>query len=107
MLRKRISIRIEQTEVTLSIPEVSTQGPDPKGAASKKPPPRQCPHCGSPWLPNFRDVLSTLRLTPAQLKLAANEGKLHLLCSSDNEVWVCERSIQKMRDECSPSKLQQ
>jgi hypothetical protein len=98
MQRKRISIRIEHTEVTLSITEVSPRELDGRGTTPGQTlPPRRCPVCGSPWLPDLRAVLGALRLTAAQLKLAASEGKLHLFCSPENEVWVCERSIQEMR----------
>lgn len=102
MLRKRISIRIEHVEVTLSITEVSTPDPNLRAADS---PPKRCPVCGAPWLPSFREVLGTLHLPAAQLKRAASEGKLHLFCSPENEVWVCERSIQEMKEDSLPSRL--
>lgn len=97
MLRKRISIRIEHTEVTLTVTEVFSR--EAGAASSHAPPPRCCPVCGSPWLPNLRDILGGLHVPAAQLKLAASKGKLHLFCSPDNDVWVCERSIQEMKDD--------
>jgi hypothetical protein len=105
MPRKRISIRIEHTEVTLSITEVETQDSYLRRTDhGEHPPPRHCPVCGSQWLPNLHDLLSALHLTANQLKLAATEGRLHLFCSPDDQVWVCERSIQQMQ-EAIPSPL--
>jgi hypothetical protein len=106
MLRRRLSIRIEQTEVTLSIGEVSTGSPAQPGAASvETAPSRHCPVCGAIWLPDLLAFVGKFHLTAAQLRLAASEGKLHLFCSPDNEVWVCERSIQEMRGAVQPSQL--
>lgn len=100
MLRKRISIRVEHTEVTLSIAEVPTHnGPSAKAGMGASPPPERCPVCGATWLPDLREVLGAIRLTATQLKEAAAQGRLHLFCSADNRVWVCERSIQELRAE--------
>jgi hypothetical protein len=107
MLRKRISIRIEHTEVTLSITEVLNSRPDPRGSDSEPLPLDCCSACGAPWVPNLRDVLSELHLTAAQLKLAASEDRLHLFCSPDNEVWICERSVQRLGADLLSSRLSQ
>ena len=99
MLRRRISIKVEHTEVTLSFMEMAAQGPTSTGEVSEElAPPRHCPDCGALWLLNLRDAVSTLNLTVAQLTAAASEGRLHLFCSQKNEIWICGRSIQQMKE---------
>jgi hypothetical protein len=102
MQRKRISIRIEHTEITLLITEVSNLDRNSQGTTSRESaPPGKCPVCGSPWLPNFRDLHDSLGLTAARLKLVTGEAKLHLFCAPTNEVCVCERSLQEIRGKSS------
>jgi hypothetical protein len=61
-------------------------------------PPKTCPECGARWLPNLQDAVRAFSLTAAQLKAAADSGRLHLCCSPDNEILICERSIQQMKE---------
>jgi hypothetical protein len=97
---RRISIYEEHTEVTISVTETSAQaGPTSSVTVTGEPkPPNVCPDCGAPWLPNFQDAVRSLGLSATQLKAAASEGRLHLFCSPQNEIWICERSIQQMRE---------
>jgi hypothetical protein len=97
MLRRRISIKVEHTEVTITVTEIvprNATAPAPENTS----PPELCPDCGAPWLPNFREAVSNRSLTAAQLQAAASQEKLHLFCSSNNEIWICERSLQHMKE---------
>ncbi len=95
---RRISIYVEHTEV--SVTETSAQ----RGHTSSAPvtgepqPPSVCPECGARWLPGLQDVIGTLDLTATQLRAAAREGRLHLFCSPQNEIWICERSMQQLKE---------
>jgi hypothetical protein len=97
---RRISIYEEHTEVTISVTETSSHStPTSNVTVTGEPkPPNVCPDCGARWLPNFQDAVRSLGLTATQLKAAASEGRLHLFCSPQNEIWICERSIQQMRE---------
>ena len=97
---RRISIQMEHTEVTVSVTETSSQWGHTSGAmvTGEPEPPSVCPDCGARWLPNFQDAVRSLALTATQLKAAASEGRLHLFCSPQNEIWICERSIQQMTE---------
>jgi hypothetical protein len=89
---RRISISVEHTEVTISVTETSAQSGLTSSVTANV-----CPDCGARWIPNFQDAVRSLGLTATQLKAAASEGRLHLFCSPQNEIWICERSIQQMR----------
>lgn len=102
MLRKRIEIRLEHTEVTFSVTEVFAPKPAHSRTNPAEPPvPRYCPVCLTAWLPNLREQLEVLHLTTAQLELAVHNVRLHLFCPATDEVWVCERSIAELRDASS------
>jgi hypothetical protein len=97
---RRVSILIRQTEVTASVSQVFAPGADasplPLPAANTAP--GLCPDCGSPCSLRFLDIVRDLELTAALIKAAADQGRLHLLCSPDNQVWICDRSLQQMKE---------
>jgi hypothetical protein len=98
MSRRRISIRVEHTEVTISIAETSAPANGSLEAQGIMVPPNLCPDCGAAWIPNFQKTVSGLHLDAARLQTAATEGRLHLFCAPDDEIWICESSIQQMKE---------
>lgn len=98
--KRRISVQMEHAEVTISVTETSAPCRHTSSATltGGSKPPDVCAECGARWLLNFHDAVRTLGLTGTQLKSAANEGRLHLFCSPQNEIWICERSIQQMKE---------
>jgi hypothetical protein len=97
---RRISIQMEHTEVTISVTESASQwGQGSRVTVTGEPKPADvCPDCGARWLPNFQDVVRSRALTATQLRAAVSEGRLHLFCSPQNDIWICERSIQQMKE---------
>ena len=96
MLRRQISIRVELTEVTISVTEISTAFA--AAPAERSLLPMTCPSCGSPLLANAREAIKALNLTAVQWKAAAVSGRLHLFCSPDHEVWICQRSMEQIKE---------
>jgi hypothetical protein len=98
MSRRRISIRVEHTEVTISIAESSIPQAGSSEVQGSTVPPHLCPDCGAAWIPNFQKTVSGLHLDAARLQAAATEGRLHLFCAPNDEIWICERSMQQMKE---------
>jgi hypothetical protein len=97
---RRVSIRVQHTEVAASVTQVFQSGAD--GSQASFPPnssvPEVCPYCGATTFVPLLDVFRTLAVTPTALKAAAEEGRLHLFCSPQNEIWICEFSIQQLKE---------
>jgi hypothetical protein len=100
MRTRRVSIRVQHTEVAASITQVfqsSADGPQLNYPADSSVPP-VCPYCGGTTFVPLLDIFRTLGVPPTSLKAAADEGKLHLFCSPQNEIWICELSIQQLKE---------
>lgn len=91
---RRISIRIQHTEISASVSQVFVSGDE----RATSPFPGDCPDCGSPTSSLLLDAVDTLGLAAPLLKTTADEGRLHLFCSPDNQVWICDRSLQLMKE---------
>jgi hypothetical protein len=93
---RRISITMERTELTISI----TQHVAPGGAISAEGPgpPELCPQCGGAWIANFQATALQGGIGPGRLQAAAAGERLHLHCSAQGEVWICERSLEELKN---------
>ena len=100
MRTRRVSIRVQHTEVAASITQVfqsSADGTQLNFPANSSVP-TVCHYCGGTIFVRLLDVLRTLGVPHKSLKAAADEGKLHLFCSPQNEIWICELSIQQLKE---------
>jgi hypothetical protein len=97
---RRVSIRVQHTEVAASVIQVFQSSADgsPATLPTNSSVPDVCPYCGATTFLPLLDTFRTLADTPAALKTAAEEGRLHLFCSPQNEIWICELSIQKLKE---------
>jgi hypothetical protein len=94
---RRVSIRIQHTEISASVRQVFDPGADRPSSPVDIASPVHCPDCGSTGF-RLLDAVDTLDLTASLLKAAADDGRLHFFCSPDNQVWICDRSLQQMKE---------
>ncbi|WP_260738291.1 hypothetical protein [Tunturiibacter lichenicola] len=97
---RRVSIRVQHTEVAASVTQVFQSSADgsPATLPTNSSVPDVCPYCGAITFVPLLDAFQTLALTTAALKTVADEGRLHLFCSPQNEIWVCGLSIQQLKE---------
>jgi hypothetical protein len=99
MRTRRISIRIQHTEVAASVTQIFQSSSDStQSLPAHSSVPDVCPYCGAITFVPLLDAFQTLALTTAALKTVADEGRLHLFCSPQNEIWVCGLSIQQLKE---------
>jgi hypothetical protein len=97
---RRISLRVERREISLSITQAGTT-PGEAGEAqtpNNAIPPNACPDCGSPWLPDLQKALLDGKIELNLLQSAILAHRLHLQRGPDGELWVCERSLEQIKE---------
>jgi hypothetical protein len=84
----------------LSITQTVTTRGDAGGAhtPSETTQPATCRDCGSPFLANFQNVLLESQIGLNLLQLAILDHRLHLQRGPDGQLWICERSLEQMRE---------
>jgi hypothetical protein len=96
---RRVSIRVQHTEVAASVTQVFQSSADGSHSLPANcSVPDVCPYCGAITFVPLLDAFQTLALNAAGLKTATEEGRLHLFCSPQNEIWVCGLSIQQLKE---------
>ena len=90
MPTRTISIRVQHTEVAVSVSLPATLPHDGLPAV--------CPQCGGAWVTDVAHRIGTLDLNADALRRAAAEQRLHFCCTPNNELWICERSLQQIKE---------
>jgi hypothetical protein len=97
---RRISVRVEQREVSVSITQTTTisgepgAGPTPKESGQ----PGNCPDCGAPWLPDLSTALRDAHISLEVLRTALLENRVHLQNLPGGLFRVCERSFKTIKE---------
>jgi len=98
--RRRISMRVEHRQASLSITEdVATPGEfRPALAPQEAQPSAACPSCGAPWHLSLQNVLADGQIAPDLLQAAVLDRRLHVQQQLDGQVWICEESVRQIRE---------
>jgi len=93
---RRVSIRIEHREVTISIRQTAAgdAGNDEGGGVR----PEVCPQCGGPWMPDFQVALRQTPIGLEQLQAVLGSRELHFHAQDGGRFSVCEQSFQQLRE---------
>ena len=97
---RRISLKVERREVSLSIAKTMTTRGNAGGThiPSETTQPATCPDCGSPCLTNFQNILLEMQIGLNLLRLAILDHRLHLQRGLDGQLWICERSVEQIKE---------
>lgn len=97
---RRISLKVERREVSLSITQTVTTRGDADGGhtSSEANQPATCRDCGSPCLANSQNVLLETQIGLNLLQLAIFAHRLHIQRGLDGQLWICERSLEQIKE---------
>lgn len=87
MQTRKVSIKVQHTEISVSA--ILAPAPTPSTL---------CPQCGTPWIAGFASQIGTPGLSVEVLRRAVAEDRLHLHCTPANEIWICERTLRRMKE---------
>jgi hypothetical protein len=97
---RRVSIRIQHREVTLSLTQTVHPNGEHRGESDGTGGvrPDVCPECGGPWMPDFQQELRQTRIGLEQLEAMIRNRRLHFHSQADGRFWVCQWSFHHMRE---------
>ena len=96
---RRISLRVERREVSLSITQTGTTSGESCSLQMPTDPaqPENCPVCGAPWVTVAAQAGESVGANTASIHRALQQSGAHVYVSATGELRICSKSFEEFR----------